>query len=917
MISSSAISAKHIQPPVNDQDFEIALVDIANHIFKSTTFERYGRKGSTQHGIDVRGRPNDDTTKLTVIQGKCREPGKEENPDDVETHVRAALAKFEFQRFIYATTAVKKTALQDAADELQKTLNLELGGKAPLIQIWDWDSLTDMARTKPEVFRALDVQSAAVIALIEHMQVNDPDGLKKLSAIAKAGLSPSRSKLAIIEIKTIDENDKETPLTTLITEISERIPFEPVECFTELCDLLETEKPKEPIDYARIIGGLGNCHFILDERELAFEKYAEAYEYMPHRAATISNYALALGFQNKLDELRELTETALKEDASNSSLIARSLHFLKDLSIVPDAARRDAHVWLARLEITRRTDTKKSLRKATLKALKDHPDDYYIRQFYADTLLESVFEDEAALAGLDPLTPENHNQLTEALDVYASLWDETQSKGNYQQSHEPALPVNYMQALRVAGKSEQAIKIGLIAREKIQDASLALEYAINLVKCGRADELNDVVEELPQTADAQKMRLQHALDINDWNTVEALCDARLGDKDRDHGLLLGLKSLAQIESLEEKDRSKAVEKLIKEGSVACREWTIRSQLARKYLGIEQALSCLASAKNCLGDDAEPEDIVSVVHQAKILNDDNTIIELLWERIDYSRPSEELELLLSVAATETPMRQRSIEIFSKLDETLLELAEYKELVAIAAFNQRNFLIAKKHFEELFNHHPHLRYWLAIYRCAMRLNDEEKIEELLNTEGVEGLPYSPLDSMQYASILKRHEKLEQAIQMAFRSVIDPKGQASPTVSGSYIGFVFSTNLEGPPSRIVEKGQYVKIRRSGTNEVVEGIIEGNDHRPWGVVLHKGDLRLEAALGKRIGDTFSTATKMGDNVEWIIEDVWPEYIRAAQYLSNEHPDRFGDAAIIYRIVTDGENVEPILDMVRKDGEH
>jgi len=920
MIASTAISAKHIQPPVNDQDFEITLIDVANIFFDSTTFERYGKKGSTQHGIDVRGRPKDDARKLFVIQGKCREPGKKEKPEDVESHVKQALKKFTFQRFIYATTAGKQTALQDAANTLQEQLNKNMGDDAPLIQIWDWDSLTDMGRNNPDILRALDKQYAATLGALEYLRVEKPELLEEYKNGVLDGFLPARRQNTLIEIRTIDSYDNAEEHSDEIGAASKLILTAPKEALKVFQVLLASKTEFDAKNLARIHGGIGNCHFLLEDRKPAFEHYEAAYNYKADRSPAIANYALKLGFEGQLDKLENFAKIELNKDPQNATLAARALYFLQDETIIPNSVLKNEHVWLARLEFQRKSGAKVDLIVNSREALRTHHSNFSLRQFLADTLLEKVLV-EKGVHGFTPFSDEAASFLEETKGLYSDLWKELTKTQNYQQLTDPALPTNYMQALRVSGEFEQAIEIGRNALQSTAGhSSVALELAINLMEIGNAEELAGVIDKLPPDhLDADKVRLQHAMNNSDWGVVDSLCEKRIkaSDKtDRDLGLLLGIRSLARIEQLPEGKREEEVSKLIETESEECREWTIRIQLARKYLGFDAASSCLELVKKYISDTSKVEDILSVAREAYVLGDIDTVFSLLQDKIDYSRPSEALNNLLKIAAEENPVRQRSVDVYNKLSPKLLSDLFYKELAAIAAFNRRDFPLAKQYFEELLSKQAKLKFWLGLYRSLMRVGNDDDLDALLLRANLMSLEHSPRDSMELATILKHHGKLDDAIAIAFRAISSPEGQNSAIVSGSYVGFVFTMEEQPEISRKVHKGQYVRIRKVDGKEVVEGIIGGKIHQPWGQILQETDQRISPFIGKGLGDKANIKTKLKDESHWVIEDVWPEYIRAAQYLSSEHTDKFGEAAIVYKIVTEEDNVEPLLDMVREQGQ-
>lgn len=202
---------------------------------------------------------------------------------------------------------------------------------------------------------------------------------------------------------------------------------------------------------------------------------------------------------------------------------------------------------------------------------------------------------------------------------------------------------------------------------------------------------------------------------------------------------------------------------------------------------------------------------------------------------------------------------------------------------------------------------------------RVEDREGVERLLGRNDLRDLKRRPGDDLRHASIQMREGQARQAMDFAYRSVCAREGQDSAQISGSYIAFVFHSPPvpcdEEPSSMVVGSAKYVKMTRLDSGDIVSGIVDAEDNLPWGSRLSSSDARIKAVAGRATGDVVDFSSTSGSTAQWRIDEVLPDYIRAARFLMAEHEDKFGPDAIIFRMIVQDDNLDPLLDQVRRSG--
>jgi hypothetical protein len=128
-------------PPLSNwQDLERLSIDLFSEIY-GRTFQRWGREGQAQDGIDAWALLDNGTAIVLQCKGKAQRFGKRLKPDDVDAAI-AAVGEFPFPigQLILLTTAPDDVRVMRRAGELSSQRVVQ--GEWP-VQVWGWGTICD------------------------------------------------------------------------------------------------------------------------------------------------------------------------------------------------------------------------------------------------------------------------------------------------------------------------------------------------------------------------------------------------------------------------------------------------------------------------------------------------------------------------------------------------------------------------------------------------------------------------------------------------------------------------------------------------------------------------------------------------------------------------------------------------------
>lgn len=154
-MSASANSKVHVPRPKVWQTFESGSALLWREILKDPSIHRFGRNGQAQHGMDMFGYRDGDTSKIVGVQCKCKGLDEQATEKEFREDFEKAL-KYEpkLTEYFFTSTAKDDVALHTLAAKL--TEEQRLLGRNIIVRAWGWDTLEDEISAYPDVALVFD-----------------------------------------------------------------------------------------------------------------------------------------------------------------------------------------------------------------------------------------------------------------------------------------------------------------------------------------------------------------------------------------------------------------------------------------------------------------------------------------------------------------------------------------------------------------------------------------------------------------------------------------------------------------------------------------------------------------------------------------------------------------------------------------
>ena len=907
----SPITRVRLPTPSNEDEFEKLVCGVAKIKFGSDSFQQYGRRGQKQHGIDVIGNEDDDNLRCVVLQAKCYNPTNTYSVGEIKTHVEAAVKhEIKFVKFIWATTLDRDTKMQDEAKEVTTWLIEQGYPTGTQVIIWSWHEFTDFAHENTNIYRLIDPVSESQRAELLGKDTSQSD--ESVSLAPTMSIEFTEQLSALMEISR--DHAESGLLGPTWKQLSKQTTKRPLQTIRDVDGLLSDEiTALGDVDKSRAAGIKGHCYLVLQEHNEAVRCFQEAYALTPDRDASKANFAISLGIENKLDELRKFAGKHLSNSQPNEFLAANVLYFLKDTSFIPDTCLTSERVRITKLENERDSRTLEKNIADLREFLGDYPKSQRAKIELASILLEKVLGGEQFIAPED-LGAERREAMNECEGIYEALWSELNADENEDVLLDVSVPHNLAVVLRINGKYNRALDVLKRSLELRKNSSvLALQYAVCLIESDQPVPDN-VIELLDESRDSYRIRLKSSLNEGCWEDVLGYIKTlRSMTGDDESGFLNGIEQIARISALEGKERDRALESALTSDTSDVRELVLLIQLARRFGNEVAETELFERAKESFDETSPIEARYALAHEARHHNDKDMIFDLLETHIDYTRDSEHLRLLAETAAEEFPSRERDRRVFQNIDEHLYSIERYQYSRAVYFENAGRLEDARDAWGNLHRTNPSLKSWLGLFRTSSKLNDNLRQRHLLEQNDLLELRGSVLEQIALAHLFMEIKQYDRAKDIAVKAMKSPGAMKLPRATAQFTTlFLMRGDIPLENKETVQVGAYVKMN-DGMGDVLEGIIGTEKDFRWGKALDTENHIIRSAFGKKAGDTIEMPGPI-KTTTWTIELVQSEWLRMVQYIPTIHEIDFGPDALIFRMKMVDGDVSDILDLVKRD---
>jgi cellulose synthase operon protein C len=913
--------------PANYAEFETSCMRLAEKYFNTPNALKNGRTGQPQKGVDVWGYRNRDMRRPFGVQCKLKTTGA----DLTEAEVREEWAKaLEFRtpidEFFIWTTANNDVEMDELARELALE-HLDATGRSVEFYVWGWQRMCDEIATDANLIKVFDPDWGPYSREHSETLVAVRDDVAEL----KVGLNNVVTMLArgaatypmIPSDETTRGSDSDKGLDREIdgyrSVLQAGKPQTALPLFRQM--LANVEFTASGHVMFRIKANIGACHLALEEVDKGCAYLLAAYEHAPEEPKAIANRALAFLLQSKFEQVLEIGREEFELDRADVGLwphvvqAAAQFGFRGDpLSLVPERHRENQGVVVAAVHFHRIAGDR-NWRAMAAHAYGLFSDDRYARQFYADSILEQVGEDEDRLSK-NVIPSSLKAPLDSAAEIYLSIWQEA-TKGENAVGHEELVTLaNAFVALRLLNRHEEAIELIAKERSHIEKDQDVLVRAVIVAFEAGSHLASDMLPLLDISADAAMLKLQIGLRQADWEKIAEIGDDLVGmvhEPERPVSAAAvamcktwtaagGVPSPEDVVPIIEAAASDARASILV--ADMCMTFGLRQSADQAWNNGRRSVTPLSHWSSKIG----------VAKHAFRRHRWRDAADLLIETIDLTEDSEELRQLAVSIACELPQSARGARFFRNLPKTLRENVFFKHYEAVMLFNAGDLPRAEKTARAVLAEVQDLENFKLLTLILRRSGRPEKVKAVVNGNDVLAFEGSPADRAFAAQTLHEVGRVEEALKAMH--ALYQANRESPDITMAFFGMVLREKSRKVTSSIkaVQLDAYVKLEDDAGH--VFNFIVGDDASTKDNVFLPTHAFVQHALGKKVGESFEFERNVGDKVTWTVRELCHRYVHVMREIGDSFETRFPDANGVYSFTMKDEDIQPMLDMVKRQAE-
>ena len=903
----SELSFTQIPKPSDEQAFERCNEVLWRCILDDPTAKLHGRRGQKQHGVDILGIRGGDPNHIVGIQCKLKSDGISLDQAEVHKEIEKALT---FQpllsEFIIVTTAPTDANLDRLAQELSTSAS-EDRAKNIRISIFGWNDLEREINRFPKARKAFDPSYTPYYETIEERINLSADSI---AAEVRTALAPELHTIhsEIKQITTVDAVTRSPSVDSeqeqQINDCVELMPSDPSGALAILHGLKNrlTNKTSSRVRF-RVEANIAACQLELGTVDIAAQGFIDSWELAPTEPKAIANKAYGLLLKENHSALRQFAKSQMRKNISNASLAACYVHSLAEQDDVTDPLLelseeviRTPEVAEAHVRWTMRRGGKGVWWDLAIRAHQAYPDNEALLELYASALLDRVLDGGPIKIGKF-LNDKEKEDVATAQRIFSGKWKKIQDRGRKTRDDQAIVPLNLIIALHLLGERELALQTGNDALTYFPEDSTVREYsALILAEHGETQHALELVSDLRPNRRNVGLRFSLACSLEDWDTVRDLVDSHLEVfSETEQEFVAAIRDRANVELAPAEERRPLLERAHVRYQNNARALVALSQSARLHGYEDLAAVCFETALKALQESPiEFASRLAIADEAISRHEPNIAANVLVDRVPMDHDSDELRLLGQALVNDYPIRDRAVLFFDNLARAVRSLPVFQTLIGTLHYNRGVPEEAIEPFANANEHEPSISNLMRLVKAHFSAGEREAISALLSREGVDTLPGSPVDRIEFSHALLDFGEGDRAIEMAYRSLVDGINQAD--VARKFIGLILKPSPHRPQhsAGVVASETWVRLS-SSTGDSFEALLGEPESRRWGNKADLDNSFVTQILGLSIGDTIERISPVTGLVEkWTVDEVKPNWVQAFHYLIGNFNQAFPDAGRI-----------------------
>ena len=922
----SELSSTQIPRPTDEQAFERCNEVLWRCILDDPTAKLHGRRGQRQHGVDILGVRAGDPNHIVGIQCKLKGEGKYLDEVEVREEVEKALAfRPLLSEFIIVTTAPTDVTLDRLAHEL--TTSASKGrAKNIKISVLGWNDLEREINRFPKARKAFDPSHTPYTETIEgKIEISADSVVSKIDTKLTSefqSLHSTLTRLKATKVTTTSqsvESEQEKQINDCI-ELMNSDPHAAMGMLRNLENRLSDETPRR-IRF-RVAANIAACQLTLGNVDVAAQGFIDAWELTPEEPKAIANKAYGHLLKEDVSALRDFALNQMPRNPHNAGLAAcYILGLMEDEKVtdplidLPREVVNTPEVSEAHIRWAMRRGTKGAWWELATSAYAEHPENDALADLYASALLDRILGGGPLQIGrfLDNREIED---VSAARDILTEKWQEVVDGSRYARSDQSILPLNLLIALRLLGEDQRAAEVANDALYHFPDDPTVKEYAAQLLaEQGATERASTLLSDLEPNRSNVGLRFTLACSAEDWNTVRNIVNNHLDvfpENEQEFVAAVGDRASAELASV--RDRQSLLEKAYNQYQNNARAMSALSQGARTHGLDDLATACFQAALQAF--QTNPDDFasrLSIAAEALSRGEFAITADLLLDQIPMDRDSAELQMLGQALVNDYPIRQRAIRFFEDLSSSVRDLLAFQVLLGALHYNRGASEEAIEPFARAFDHEPSTSSLMRLIRAHFSAGQKDAIEALLKAEDVDALAGSPQDRIDYSHVLLDFGEGVRAIELGYSALVDGINQVD--VVRKFIGLILKPSSHRPDhsSDAIAPNTWVQLK-SSAGETFEALIGEPESRRWGNNADLDNSFVVRILGLSTGDKLTQTNAItGLSEHWTVVAIKPNWVQAFHHLLGEFNQMFPDAPGFARVPVSEDDIQPVLDQVRR----
>lgn len=920
----------------DDQVFENQIRTLFSYVLDDPNIKKHGTSGQKQDGVDLYGRrKKDGSNNLVGIQ--CKQTGKDKiTKATVRDEANQALSFIPPLREFFIVTQAKDCAELDKEARIFTDEQLKSGREFE-VQICGWDQIEALIQQHPSqevlnvfglsiqeqlrpIIEASEKGDARIIAEIgelkKEMQKQSAQTIQSSNRVVLTNNSLSVEGLNTIFDKQIDG------LRDLINEGKAKTAKGLLE------NLWETlpEDVEGRIKY-RVKANIAACLLRLDQEEEASKTYFEAYDYAPNAPKADAHKVLALILSGKYEKALEFGLSGMETTEDRESLVSNTIMTLKflpeekrDLSFIPGDLESNKHVMITKIDLFRALASqanRSDWRKVAHQAYGLYPDESLISRFYAEAIMDEIFEEWDSKRGVVNLS-EISIKLRPALRILEKTWEEIKSSETAGDNAYLSIASNLANGYRLVDEYQKAKAVLEEALKYAPQDEVLLEKSLMIAfETNDKEKSKELLAKLPSTRDTELGKIQILFNEGSWEEVSNLPSAETYDffEEDDQAFYEAIRFLSSCKIGKITAPKKDADKLLKKYPDHIIVPITLFQAAKDIDDDVWARKLYDKCKSLQSNIAMSQRVM-LAEIAEDLGDFANILSLLEGIIPEDLDSTPLRLL-AVGYANTPITQQAVSFAQNLGDDLLAIDFYARIKGSIFFNHGDLPEAEKAFFKAISvSKQDVSANLGYIRALIRQDKIKQVAHHLKVMNLDQLSGPSYMKMAVAQLIVKYGDPERGIKYGYKIALSDQGteQTALFYTGMILPNSSKINLPSPGDNVTSDCWVILEGHDGARK--DFIISGNINKPeYDHYLPQHEIA-KSLIGKKVGEKVTYQPSSGTKNTYKIIQIKNRYVGLLHKITDSFQTRFAGSNKLVSYTTEEGDVQPILDDIKKISE-